>query len=104
MCSSKVLSLFFPPLSPPSPTPHHQICLHHTEKNRQTQHGDCEGRGRRGGVGGNKTHLGKMHDTVAEERQFGWEASSGRNNSKSNKAGLDLEVAVVSRLSATNLK
>lgn len=29
------------------------------------------------GVGGNTTrHLGKMH--VAEERQFGWEASSGR--------------------------
>lgn len=33
---------------------------------------------RREGVGGNKTRLGKMHAIVAEERQFRWEASSGR--------------------------
>lgn len=48
-------------------------------ENRETQHGDCEGRGRRDG--GNKTHLGKMHAAVAEERRFGWVAFHVRNNS-----------------------
>jgi len=101
MHSSKVLSLFFPCcclLHPLLTTRYVPITLRRTEKLQ----GDCEGRGRRGRVGGNKIHLGKMH--APEGRQFGWEASSGRNNSYSNDAGRDLEVAVVSRLSATNLK
>lgn len=48
-------------------------------ENRETQHGDCEGRGRRDG--GNKTHLGKTRAAVAEERRFGWAAFHVRNNS-----------------------
>lgn len=61
-------------------------------QNRETQHGDCEGRGRRDG--GNKTHLGKMHAAVAEERRFGWVAFHVRNNSWRSKAARDLEEAV----------
>lgn len=41
-------------------------------KNRETQHSDCEGRGRRDG--GKKAQLGKMHAAVAQQRRFGWVA------------------------------
>lgn len=60
----------------------HCCCLPHpllttrivpiTLKRTEGLQGECEGRGRRGGVGGNKIPFGKMHAAVAEERQFGW--------------------------------
>lgn len=66
----------------------HCYCLPHpllttrivpiTLKRTEGLQGECEGRGRRGGAGGSKIPLGKMHAAVAQERQFGWEASSGK--------------------------
>lgn len=40
-------------------------------KKKETLHRDCAGRGRRGGAGGIKAPLGKMHTATAEERQVG---------------------------------
>lgn len=47
-------------------SPKHGHCRN--GKDREAQHRD------RAGHAGNKTHLGKMHAAVAEERQFGWMA------------------------------
>lgn len=62
---------------------------------------DCEGRGRRGGVGETKPSLGRCTLPWLRKGSLRGRQPVGEIT---HKAGRDLEVAVISRLSATNLK